>query len=277
MPTISDPAAQLHAMCAIMARFTPERGNSVGQVALAELLGVQPNSSEYFMGIGAIAARFHRLQVLSDSALEEPYSSLLSGTLKALQTAFTAHSQINHWQPIRDQAFAPANMQTLLMASGVVRQHARISVPTPEERASAVLMIDEALEALEKHHGSLTDSIYMALQNTKRMLVRFDIYGVDSLADELLKAFALKTAAEAGPMGSNKERGAWVKAWAALMMVASTLMAADAGITAIENHYTRAQSVLAFFAGEQKQLPPPDTFTANGKMTRPEEAEEAEG
>lgn len=262
MPVISDPAAQLHTLCAVIAGYTPPKANDKGQAALASILDVEANSSEYFMALGAIASRFHQLQELAEAELDEPYRSLLLSTLRSLQTSVSAQSQMNHWLPVRDQIFSPANMQTLLMASGIIRQHVVISVPTAEERKNAIESIEEAMRALEQYHGSLSRSLLSALTSTKRILTRFDIYGTDALTEELLKAFSLKAASEK-ERGTAKEQDAWARAWGVLVMVASTLVVGDAALTAVENHYSRAQWVLSHFASEQKQLPPPREGHAN--------------
>lgn len=274
MSTTSDPAMQLHAMCSILATYSSQFDNHPTQTTLAEVLGVEQNTAEYFMGIGAIAARFHRMEMLVEAILDEPHKTLLLETLKSLRGFIVAQSQVSPWTSVRSQTFSSANMQTLLMASVFVKQHAPVGIPTPEERENAIALLDEALDGLRQHHGALSSSIYASLLTTKRMLERFDMYGVDSLSDELLRVFALKVAAESDEHVGSAERGSWQKAWSALMLVASMLVASDAGLTAIENQYTRTQSIIAYFATEQKRLPAPEPTAANSHMAPRIENEE---
>lgn len=276
MPLISDPASELHVMCTLIGGFSTGNTSHRGAKALAKLLGVPENSSQYFMGLGAIAGRFDRLATLFSDTLSEPHKGLALQTLSSLQVFLNAEQQMASWEGVRGQVFTDANMRTLLMSGLAVRQVAPISIPTPDERKEILSMLDEALQELSDHHGAISSSIHQALEVTRRMLAQLEIFGTDSLSEHLLRLFALKQASAEAQRPGSKEKSAWAKAWATVAILAGTLVLADESIVAVENHYHRANAIIRHFAAEQKQLPAPNTHLANDRVIKPEEEERAE-
>ena len=250
----SDPASELHKLCTRLKLF---HFKGTGALALSECFAVTPNSSDYYELLGQLAGRFTRLRGIFESALDDPVKSLGIKALEHLQSFLSAQRQQQPWAQVKESVFDDANMNTLLMSSIRIGQVAPIIIPSEEERTGAIEKIDAALQALSPYHGSISTALYSSLASMKRILVRFDVYGVDAFTDEFLRAFAVQSAADREVNVPAPERRARSGAWATISMVAALMVGSDAALTAIENHYSRAEKVVQTLLDEQKLLPPP--------------------
>lgn len=257
MTKTSDPAEELHKLCLLLQKH---KADGTTRDALAEVFGVEAESSEYFETMGHLASRFSRLSRLYEVTLDDPHRSLGLNTVRHLQTLLSADRQRQRWQDVKGQIFDEVRLSTLLMSSPLLRLRAPLTVPTAEERREAIEQIDTALKGLEGYNGAISTAFASSLRSIRRTLERFEIYGVDAFTDEFLKAFAVQVAAERESDVPHPERQARTSAWTALAMVAGLMIGSDSLLTAIENHYVRSEKIIGLLAYETKLLPSPDSF-----------------
>lgn len=254
MTEITDPATEMHKLCLALKAYQ-HKGPT--RDALAQVFGVEAESSAYFEMMGHLASRFSRLTALYEMTLDEPVRSLAVKTVRHLQSLLASQHQTAAWNTTKTNIFDDVRLNTLLMSAPHLRTKAPLTTPTAEERKNAAEQIDIAIAALQDHHGAVSAAFSSSLRTIKLMLERFDLYGVDGFTSEFFRAFAIRSAAEREVDVPEPERCARMSAWAAITMVAGLVIGSDAIATAIENHYSRSQAVIQLLITETKFLPSP--------------------
>jgi hypothetical protein len=216
---------------------------------LAALLGVEAHGAEYFIILGVIASRFHRLEEFVLKIVTDDSRNTILRSLPRLRAFLSLPAKPNgSWDQVKESLFPEAAMNVLSMLSPLLAEKAPLSVPTAAERADAIQKIDAALEALAEEHDALSAALHGSLSATRRMMEKFEFWGPESLTQQLQNIVGLyELTVRRDP--DRRTSAAMLKVVAALSFLLSINVGADAALTALENNYTRATTILGY-AGE---------------------------
>ena len=262
---ITNPATELHDLC-VSLRGTSDTQKPTGDV-LAGLFACKNSDPLFFAILGALGARFERLRQIVKASENVP-EHLRPTALQAINhlwKIFSTQLLTTRWDQGKKQIFLPAHLTAMQFLGPLVEHEAPLKKITKEECAELVKQIDDAIANIEGHkcNSFAKDAIVMALTAVKKTLERFEFFGIDAVTEKLVLAHAGLSSgmAEAAHRRDRRGASAFKKAIVAVSAVAGALILADNALDAIEDHYSRGQTLIRYIADaapvEIKALPAP--------------------
>lgn len=282
MAEITDPSTELFRLCTMLRGVDSK---DITARTLAKTFGVEVDSAEFFAILSAISSRVRRLRFLVASLTDTPdsFRSAFDSACVQVASFLSSTSIAGQWRGVRDTAFKEVALNTLMMAGHTVKGVAPLSVPTDSERANLIKELDDAMNSLTDSNDIFSTLLVSSFSTLRTIIEKLDFYGVDSLVDHLPNAYAILRSADASQNDRTKKRG-YSKAWKVLAAIYLLLTVPDAGITAVENYYSRSQAAIHYFskdptepnikliAGPTKP-PAPSRTDQDGVALRPQESD----
>ncbi|NZD62916.1 hypothetical protein HX900_17570 [Rhizobium sp. WYCCWR 11290] len=239
MPTISNEAEELHRMCV---RFRDHESRLQTNAALAQLFGVKEESAGYHFFVSAIRLRFERfIQVVNEVVPNDRHRSNLNAAAQHLGSFVESRYWQAGWRDTRTNVFTETHLMALDMAGGGLASHAPVALPSEDELRTHVDDLHRALAGVEGSDDFVAQMVSQSIRTVIRMVELFDIFGSAAVGEKLFETHALiKQAADIAP---KSRANAYVKAATIVGIVMAGLTSADAGFSAIENFYSRANSI----------------------------------
>ncbi|MGF6256435.1 hypothetical protein [Ensifer sp. LBL] len=257
MPTLSNEAEEIHRMCETFNQI--HTGGSTSSV-LAGLIGVDPESPEYFSFISAIRLRFRRfLEVAQNAIANERHRGHLEAAVAQLQSFTDQRFWQSHWHEAKKHAFQDKHLLTIDMAGGSLANVAPVVVLSDEERREHIQNLNLALSAVEGSADYAAQLVAQAIRTSIKMIELFDVYGSAAIGEKLFETHAIiKQAATIAP---KERKSSYGRAAAIVGVVLAGVIAADDAFSAVENFYTRAKTAVEMLMlaspPAQKLLPSP--------------------
>ena len=260
MPTTSNEAENLHALCENFGRQS-NKGETTAKM-LSRIAGAPINSADYFHLVAAISSRFEHFQnFVESSALADRHKDRISRALKELGAVTHVEYAQADWGQIKKQLFTNENMLALDFAGGMVGQFAPVKLFSDEEARQHLAELKKAAERLSKLEDATAYFIANSINTVIFMIERLGLYGSTSVCEQLFQTKALLE--RLGELVPRDMKQVVKKAASTVAIIFGVLVAVDAGVTAIENHYTRlmitANEVGILSPSETKLLTPPES------------------
>ncbi len=259
----SNSAWELYRVCEMLSGTLAN--GSVAQT-LGKLLDTSPSSTEFYTVLGALSQRFDRIENFIRAANSpEQLKNLALTSTGNLRRFLLAEHLPAAWDQIRAQVFTQAHLQTFQMTSLMIGNDCRVSVPDADEKEEILERLESAASRLEQQNSPLADLLRLALATAIRMARRLDIYGIETLSEKLVELYSLNAQAEKTAEPEQKSAYDFIKN--AIVACFLIVTASDAGLSAIENHYSRGEAAIEFIQkhidNAPKLLPPPRTDDQN--------------
>ncbi|RUX49475.1 hypothetical protein EOA33_12420 [Mesorhizobium sp. M4A.F.Ca.ET.050.02.1.1] len=272
---ITDPSTELHRLCE---KLKANDARDETRKALARQFGVTVDSPEFFAILAAISARIARLRslVASMTATPEIFRQRFDQACVRVSSFISSANLHNSWRGVRDSAFEPVSLNSLLMAGHTIQGVAPLRVPTEAQRAEFLQKIDEAINAIDDRQDVIMAVFVTSFVALRFMIEKLEFYGVDGVLEQLLNTHAILSSVEYSDKKKGKNR-TFAKAWAVLASIYVALTIPDAGLTAVQNYYADYQAVIEYFS---QQVPPESpkllTGPAEDKQATPIEEQAAD-
>lgn len=160
MPSKTDPARELSDLIRGLRLRSDKRLDG----ELAQNLGVEAWSSQFYQIMFTISARIDELAVLIDELpLDDDHKVETKDNLRVIQQAFGPNGLWNHSSHALGNFLSPTQVAPLTALSGLVRSVRPYPKLDEDEQAELMVMINELISWLEDHQLSEQDFIRQAL------------------------------------------------------------------------------------------------------------------
>lgn len=262
---ITNLATELHDLCMSL-RGTSDSQKPTGDV-LAGIFTCENSDPLFFAILAALGARFERLRRIVEASESVP-EDIRPAALQAinhLRRIISTKFLTTPWDQAKKQIFLDGHLTAMQFLGPLVQPEAPLKKIAKEERDELVKKIDDAIADIEERTGNsfAKDAIVVALRAVKTMLERFEFFGIDAVTEKLVLAHVGLSSdmAEAAHRRDRRGASAFKKAIVAVSAVAVALILADNALDAIEDHYSRGQTLIRYIAdaapAEIKALPAP--------------------
>lgn len=272
MSEITDPSTELLRLCE---KLKANDGKDETRKALARQFGVTLDSPEFFAILAAISARIARLRSLiaSMTVTSEVFRQRFDHACAQVSSFLSSANLHNSWRGVRDNAFDPVSLNTLVMAGHTVQGVAPLRVPTEAERAEIIQKIDDAITAIENRQDVFVTVFLTSFISLRFMIDKLDFYGVDGVFEQLLNAHSTLSRAMSVKEHQTKG-GTFAKTLSVLAIIYGALTIPDAGLTAVQNYYSDYQKAMKYYS---EQIPPEGPKLLTGPADDTEASHEGDG
>lgn len=262
MSESTDPAMELWQ---VFTRMQAHPGKGTCRDALADMFGCAADDEVFFVLLAAISTRCDRLNRLVDTAPElAEHREEIAKATRTLRHIFGTDILPTPWKERSVQFLRPECLTAVKMASIGLRSRYPLKKLSDDERTELLRQINDVLADAESEHSFSALVVRNALIGIRTIIERLDFFGHDALIERL---FLANGELYAPSRANEKERGQTrlrKKALAVVCAVVGALIVSDEALTAVENHYHRAQCLLEYIhqngtaqIAEVKKLPPP--------------------
>lgn len=159
---MTDPARELVELCEAV--YTVIKPQTLGEVHLATIFGVEVWSKEFYQIIFTISERVDLLaKLIGELDLDEDFRADIQAHVRDILIAFTGPALRNHWEADGQIRVSPKNVQPLKAVSGLVRARIGYKKLSEDEVAEVLTQVSHLISWLQSHQISEQDFIRQAL------------------------------------------------------------------------------------------------------------------
>jgi len=209
---MTDPARE---MADLLSRLSKGNTSVAGDRYLADRLGVEPWTPNFYRVLATIMTRLAELQkIVGELELDDDHRVEMVGHIREIEQAFTPTGFQSGWNSYALDKISARNLQPLKMLSGQVRQRVAYPKLTDDEIGEVAAEVEQLLAWLEEHQLADHDFIRQALMEGLRDLLfrleRFEWLGWGYTIDALRNVIGAYLALERSGVDVNRNPDAAV-------------------------------------------------------------------